>query len=71
MIAKKDAAMKKNSKAIGAGVGVAIASLVVWGLSLIPGVVDIPAGVEAAIAVIITTLITWVAPANELPGEVK
>lgn len=63
--------MKKNSKAIGAGVGVAIASLVVWGLSLIPGVVDIPAGVEAAIAVIITTLITWVAPANELPGEVK
>lgn len=63
--------MRKNSKAIGAGVGAAIASLVVWGLSLIPGVVEIPAGVEAAIAVIITTLITWVAPANELPGDVK
>jgi len=63
--------MKKNSKAIGAGVGVAIASLVVWGLSLIPGVVEIPSAVEAAIAVIITTLITWLAPANELPGEVK
>ena len=63
--------IKQNSKAIGAGLGAAIGTIIGWGLKQIPGFEDLPVEVEGAITVLVATLITWFFPANEVPHQVN
>ena len=62
---------KKYSKAIGAGIGVAISIIVIWLLSLVN--IDVPADVKPAIEIVLTALITiaatYLAPANVQPPQ--
>ena len=63
--------LAQNSKAIGAGTGAAIATLIVWGLRQIPGFQDLPIEAEAAIGVMVTAIITWWFPANEPVDQLR
>lgn len=59
--------LKRNYKAIGAGVGAAIAEAILFGLSFIPGVESlVTPEVSAAFIVIVSAVVTWLFPANEV-----
>lgn len=58
---------KRNSKAVGAGFGAAVATIVV--LVLRQFGVELGLEVEGAIAVLVTTITTWLFPANSGPEE--
>lgn len=59
--------LKRNYKAVGAGVGAAIAEAILFGLAFIPGVKElITPELSAAFVVIVSAVVTWFFPANEV-----
>lgn len=67
MPAKFTNAIGRNMKAIGAGFGAAVATVLIWGLEA-GFSFEFPGEVEAAITVIVTAAVTWIAPANSIPN---
>lgn len=56
----------RNSKAIGSGVGASLAMLLVYLVRTFT-VLEIPVEVEITLGVMLTTLVTWLSPANTEP----
>ena len=52
-----------NTTVLGAGFGAALGAIIVYVVEALAGV-DIPAGVEGAIVVVVTGLIAYVVPPN-------